>query len=477
VSSADSDQQQAAEERGTERRALAVAAGAAFMAFLDVTVVNVAFPDMEASFAGTSLAELSWVISGYAVLFAALLTPAGRLADVMGRRRTFEIGVLAFTAASALCAIAPSVGVLIAARAVQGAAAALMIPAALGLVLGFTPPERRIQAIGIWGAAGSLAAAAGPTLGGVLVDLSSWRLVFAINVPLGLTLALAAHRGLGEIKAGERRLPDLLGTALLAVGLAALAVGLSKASDWGWGSPATLVSLIGGVALAAVALARSFRHPRPAIETTLWRSPVFAAANLTALFYGVAVFVWLLICPLFVTAIWGYSVLEAGLAVSPGAISAAIAAVAVSRLATAEQRRAATVLSSLLLAGVGLWLYLALPEQPHFVTVWLPAGLLSGVAMGCIATAIAGAVATSVPPDKFAAANGLALTARQLGGGLGVAGGAAILTAGALDLDSFRTVFLMCAIAAGVSAVAALGLARPAAKPAAALATEPGGAA
>ena len=452
------------------KRALAIAAGATFMAFLDVTVVNVAFPDLGESFAGTPIADLSWVVSAYAVVFAALLTPAGRLADVLGRRRLFVIGVAGFTVASAASAVAPSVAVLVAARAVQGAAAALMIPAALGLVLGFTPPERRVAAVGVWAASGSLAAAAGPALGGVLVDLFGWRSVFAVNLPIGLGLAIAARGALGELPSGSRRLPDPLGTALLVVGVGALATGLTKAGDWGWGDTATLACFGAGTVLLAASLARSGRHPAPAIETSLWESRVFAQANVVSVLFGAAMFAWMLICPLFAVRIWGYSVLEAGLAVSPGAITATVAAVAVSKLETAGARRAAAVGGALLLAADGLWMYLGLPDTSHFLTVWLPAGLISGVAMGAVMTAVSAATATSVEPERFAAATGLNMTARQLGGGLGVAAAAAILTTGALGPDDFRAVFLLCAGASLLAALPALRLVAAGPAPATAVA-------
>ena len=171
-----------------ERGVLLVAAGAAFLALLDTTVANLAVADVRSDFAGTSVGGATWLITIYAVVFAALLAPAGRVADVVGRRALLLAGVSAFTMFSLACALAPSLELLLVSPALQGAAAAAMIPASLAVVLMDAPPERRAAAIGLWSAAGALAAAAGPAIGGVLVDGVGWRALFLINVPVGLAI-------------------------------------------------------------------------------------------------------------------------------------------------------------------------------------------------------------------------------------------------------------------------------------------------
>jgi len=436
---------------------LLLTAGATFMAFLDVTVVNIAFPALRESFPDTPITDLTWIVSGFGVAFAALLTPAGRLADVIGRRRVFVASLALFTASSALCAVATGYEMLLIARIIQGIAAAGMIPAALGLVLASTPAEHRAAAVGVWGAAGSMAAAAGPSLGGVLIELTSWRAVFIINIPIGLLLILGALRQIpSQAPTGERR-PDPLGTIAVMLGVGALVLGLTKGGDWGWTDPRTLVPIIGGVVAIAAAVLRSRRHPAPAIETGLWRNRTFAVANLTSLFAGAALYSWLLAGPLYLTTHWGYSELEAGLAVTPGALTSAVAAIAVGKRGKPKQQLTAIVGGMVVFAAVAVWMWLGLGTSPQFLAIWLPAGLISGAAVGATLTGLSTAAALSVPPARFAAGTALNTTARQVGGSLGVAAMAAIATAytGTMAL---RGTFFFAAVAAVVAAVVGIAL-------------------
>ena len=183
-----------------------------FMSSLDLFIVNIAFPSIAKDYAGSSLASLSWIVSGYSIVFAALLVPAGRWADAFGRKRAFMLGLAVFVLASAACAAAPSVAALIAARLVQAAGGALMLPTSLGLILPEFEPRQRHAAIGVWAATGGIAAAAGPPLGGLLVQ-ADWRLVFLVNVPVGLAALIAARRVLTERRERDARAPDLLGAA------------------------------------------------------------------------------------------------------------------------------------------------------------------------------------------------------------------------------------------------------------------------
>jgi EmrB/QacA subfamily drug resistance transporter len=433
-------------------RVLALAAGAAFLALLDVTVVS-----------------LSWVITAYATLFAALLAPAGRLADVIGRRTLYRAGVGGFAALSLVCAVAPSVPVLLAARAVQGAFAATMIPASLAILLADSPPERRGTSVALWSAAGAFAAAVGPSVGGVLVHVFGWRSLFVINVPTGLGLAAAAGI-LPRAAMARTRFPDALGTALLACGIGLAALGLSQGSVWGWGDARTIASLAGGVAGTVAAIQRSWRMPVPAIETSLWKHRTFALANGASLLYGASLYAWMLLGVLVLTQLWRYSELQAGLAMTPGAIAASVSAVVAGRRTTP---RVAVGAGAALMAASGLFIAATLPTHGEFLTYWLPIGLVLGAGMGMVTTGTSTAAALSVPPQSFAAGTGLNQTARQVGGALGVATLATIVRSGAAgQASTFAHVYVFVSLAALAAGVVGLALvlrpAQPAGEPAAA---------
>jgi MFS family permease len=252
----------------TARRAalvLPVACGATFLAFLDSTIANLAIPDLNNTFHGAGVTNLSWVITLYVITFAALLSPAGRLADLLGRRRVFAAGVALFTLCSVLAAAAPTFGVLLVARAAQGVGAAAMIPASLGLILTSVAPERRSAAIGLWSASAAAAAAFGPPIGGLVVDQFGWRALFALNLPVGLAM-LAGARSIPETERAEGRLPDVIGTVLLGTGIGLLVLGVTQGATWGWGNGRTLAALTVGAVMLRASLLRSRSHPAPALE-------------------------------------------------------------------------------------------------------------------------------------------------------------------------------------------------------------------
>jgi EmrB/QacA subfamily drug resistance transporter len=444
---------------------LAVASGAAFLAMLDATVANLAVADLHTDFPAIAIGDLSWVITIYAITFAALLAPGGRFADLLGRRGLLAGGALVFTTMSLVAAVAPSFGILLVARGLQGAGAAAMIPASLAVILADTPPERRAAAIGAWSAAGALAAAAGPTVGGALVDAAGWRAVFLVTVPAGLAL-LAATQLLpvgAERPEGAARptMPDLLGTLLLAAGVGGLALGVSRGAAWGWGDLRTLAAIAGGLAGLAIVLVRSRSHPAPAVEVGLWRSRTFALANLASLIYGAVLFSWLLVGVLFLTQVWGYTPLETGLAMTPGAVAAALVALGCGPLVARHGPRPVVLAGLATLAAAGVWVVLAVEDAPAFVALWLPAGTLVGVGMGAIATGMSSAAALSVAPAQFAAGVGLNQAARAVGGALGVAAMATILRGtDPAAAASYLGVYEMCIAVLGAAAVVSWGLAR-----------------
>jgi EmrB/QacA subfamily drug resistance transporter len=401
------------------RSPLVLACGGSFLAFLDVTITNLAVPNLGHDF-HVAVSALAWVVTLYTILFAALLAPAGRLADVVGRGRLFVVGVTTFAVASLVAALAPTFAILLLARAVQGIGAALLMPASLAFVLADTPAVNRPAAIGLWSASAALAAAAGPALGGVLVDLLGWRWLFCINVPIGAWLAWAGRRQATTRCAGAP-LPDAFGAGLLAGGIALVVLAITEAQTWNWGNPATIGCLLAGTILCAAALRRSAAHPSPAVEITLWKDRSYAAANVISGLYGASLYASLLLSVLYLVEIWGYSELDAGFAMTPAALAAALVGVSISRARRKPSPRALVASGSLLLtatyAGLALWL----PAEPHYLTAWLPGGLALGIGGGATSVGASSAAALSVTPQRFAAATGLNIAARQIGGVLGVA--------------------------------------------------------
>ncbi|ONH29742.1 MFS transporter [Pseudofrankia asymbiotica] len=451
------------------RTAMVLACGGSFLAFLDATITNLAVPDLARDFE-VGVTSVSWVVTLYALPFAALLAPSGRLADLFGRRRLFVAGAALFTAASLLAVVAPLFWVLLAARAAQGVGAALLIPASFAIVLADTPPDRRAAAIGLWSASAGLAAVAGPAVGGILVDVASWRVLFCVNLPIGLWLIERAVRyqpatAPTGADTARRRAPDALATVLLAGGIGAVVLGLTEAERWGWASPATLGFLLGGVLGMAAAVGRSAHHPAPAIEVDLWRSPGYALANVISALFGAALYASLLLGVLFLVEAWQYSVLTAGLAMTPTAGWAALVGVSIGRSRRQPAPWVLVVGGGTLITVTSLVLAIWLPADPRFLTVWLPAGLGLGVGIGAVSVGVSSAAALAVEPRRFAAAVGLNIAARQVGGAVGVAATALLLDGQPGDgIGAFRDVYWMMTALCGAVAVVGL-LLRPSRRP------------
>jgi MFS family permease len=342
---------------------------------------------------------------------------------------------------------------------VQGVGAAMLLPASLAFVLADTAPEKRPAAIGLWAASASIAAIAGPALGGILVDATGWRALFLINVPLGVALVYGTVR-LPAVAATKGRRPDVFGAALLAAGVAALVLAVTQADAWGYTDPRTLGAFAAAALLLAAALIRAARIPAPAIEISLWRNRTYAAANLVSLLFGAGLYATLLLGVLFVTEVWGWSELQAGFSVTPGALASALIGIAIGRAQRRPSPRVLVIAGGLTLAASTAAIAIWLPETPSFLTFWLPLGMTMGLGMGAISVGVSSAAALSVTPERFAAATGLNIAARQVGGALGVAFLALALdghTPG--DTGPFSLVYAMTATVSLAVALAAIRLA------------------
>ncbi|KAA1247995.1 MFS transporter [Mycobacterium simiae] len=402
---------------------LLVAACGAFLAFLDSTIVNIAFPAIQRYFPGSSIGSLSWVLNGYNIAFAAMLVAGGRLADLLGRKRTFIYGVVLFTVASGLCAMSDTVGQLVGFRVLQGIGAAILVPASLGLVVEAFGVTRRAHGVALWGAVGAIASGLGPPIGGALVDASSWRWVFLVNLPLGILAVLVARRGLVESRAaGRRRVPDLRGSALLAIALGFSTLGLVKGPEWGWASAA----VIGSLTAAAVALAgfvmSSRKHPAPLIEPAFLRIGSFVAGNTLTLVASAGFYAYLLTHVLFLNYVWGYNLLQAGLAVAPAAFVAAVVAAALGRVADQYGYRVIIISGALIWAGSLLWYIERVGAEPDFLGAWLPGQLLQGLGVGATLPLLGGAALAGLAHgSSYATAAAVMASTRQLGAVIGIA--------------------------------------------------------
>ena len=403
-------------------RVLLVASAGAFLAFLDATIVNVAFPSIIESFPGASIGELSWILNAYNIVFAAFLIVCGRLTDLLGRRRAFVSGVVVFTVASVLCGAAGSVELLVAARVLQALGAALVVPSSLALVVEAFPEERRAHAIGLWGAAAAVAAGLGPPLGGALVELGGWRWAFFVNLPFGIAAVWAARRLLVESRApGRRLLPDLRGAALLVAGLGALNLAIVKGSDWGWVSGGVLGAFVATAVLLGLFVASSRAHRSPLLDPALLRIPSFSIASAATILAGFGFYAYLLTNILWLQYVWGYDVLRAGLALVPGALVAAVVAARLGPLADRVGYRVIVVPGALVWAGAYLWYHQQVGLEPAFWAQWMPGQVLSGIGVGATLPLLGSAALVAVPGGRYATASAVVSSARQLGGVLGIA--------------------------------------------------------
>jgi EmrB/QacA subfamily drug resistance transporter len=452
---------------GTDRTPLVfvVTALGAFMASLDLSIVNVAFPALERSFSHASRPTLAWVITAYGIVFAALLVTAGRSADRLGRRRVFFTGILIFSVGSALCGLAPSVDLLIAGRVAQGAGAALLLPSSLGLLLEAFPAEKRSQTVALWGGVGALAVATGPSLGAALISAGGWRLAFYVNLPVAFVAWVVGRRVLVSDRPttpGGR--PDYLGVLLISGALAGLVLAISEGPDWGWLNWRVVAAGALAVLLGRSFLVRCGRHREPVLDLQLFRARSFSVANAAALVYSMGFFAMLLGNILFLTSVWHYSILKAGLAVTPGPIVVALVAGPAGKLATRVGFRPVIFTGSVLFA-TGLALYaMVIGTTPEYWTRWLPGTLIVGLGIGLTFPVLSAAAVSSLPPTRFAVGSAVNQTARQVGGAVGVAVLVAILANPASPeaaLPHFRHLWVFSSAMAAAAGVISL-LLRPA---------------
>ena len=441
-----------------------------FMIMLDNTVVNVALPSMRSSL-HMSLSELEWVVAGYALTFAAFMLIGGKLADFIGRRLVFMIGLAVFTGASLACGLAPNGGFLIGARIVQGLGGALMNPATLSIIAATFAPRERGRAIGIWAGVSAMALAIGPLVGGLLTEHVNWNWIFFINVPVGLIGLLAIPLFIDESRdtTADQRL-DLPGLMTSALGLFSLTYAFIEANSNGWGS-ARIIGAFVVAAASLVAFVLLERHQRaPMLDLSLFRNRTFGGANAAMLFVGLAMFGTFFYVSLYMQNVLKYSPVQAGASFLPMTILIILIAPRAGALTDRVGSRWLVGIGMTLLA-VMLFYYTTLGANETFWAL-LPGLLLGGIGMGMTMTPVTAAAMSAVSVDKAGVGSAVLNSARQVGGSLGIAVMGAIVAASTDFLtgfhDALRVGSILCLAGAAVAVLAIRKVEHPRPAPAAA---------
>lgn len=421
-----------------------IASAATFLVSLDTTMLFAAFDALRRSFADASAAELSWVLNAYTVVYAAMLIPAGGLADTHGRKRVFLVGVTLFLAASAACGMAPSVGWLVAARVAQAIGAALLTPASLSIVLAAFPPEKRSVVVSLWGAVGALAAAVGPSLGSLVTDKLGWPWAFYINLPVG---AIALWKGASllpeSVRAASRKPVDGVGMALLVLAVGAITLAIVESQSPQRGAP-ELLGIAGlGVAAGAAFIAWARTSRAPLVDLALFRHPTYRYANAATLAFGTAFAMMFLGFFFYMTGVWHYSLPLAGLAVTPGPLLVIPTALVTGRWAARIGHRPFLVGGSLLYAASSTWFFFVPGVEPDYLHHWLPGLLMSGMSVGLVLPSLAAAAVSRLPPEHYAVGSAVNQATRQIGAVLGVAVTIALLGHQVVQRSDFNAFYAL----------------------------------
>ena len=412
--------QEAAPRFSRAHKVLGLTAIATFLVSLDTSIVVVAERTIAEDLGSPNW--MPWVFSGYSIAYAAGLLTAGRFADVNGRKRSFMRGLALFSIGSVLCGLAPTTQLLVLARLIQAIGGAQLTPASIALVLPEFPAEKRTVAIGVWGAVGGLAAAAGPSLGGILLDWLNWRWLFFINVPFCIFTLLIGRTLLHESKdPNATKNVDLVGTALGFPGVALVTLAITQSSVWGYIDNRTIGSFILGFTLLALFVQRCRTVINPLLDLKLFKLPFVVAANISGLFFSIGFLGMWLLNTQWIQAIWHYSPAKSGLATAPGPIMAAIFAAPMGRLAVRWGHARVLMVGSVLLSFGTFMLTISMTPTPNYLADYLPWMIITGIGVGCSMSTLSSSANAFLPPAKFAMGSALNTTARQVGSALGAA--------------------------------------------------------
>ena len=440
------------------RLVLAIVCAGVVLASLDLFIVNLALPQIATDFhVHNGLADLSWVLNAYAIVYAALLVLFGRLADRFPRERGFLLGVAIFVAASAACGAATSVPMLVAFRVVQASGAALLTPTSLGLVLASREPDRRHGAVRTWAAVGGFAAALGPVIGGLLVALS-WRWVFFVNLPIGVAALIAGRRWLPHVPGQPVRAPDWLGALLITAGVGLLTLGIVKGGDWGWGSASTIAVLLAGAAGVGLFVLHTAYHPNPLIDRGLFALRTFTGASTVSLVFSTAFGAMLLSRVLWAQDVWHWSALSTGLSVAPGPLMVPLFGTLAGRLVPRLGAGPVIAAGCALFSAGAAWFAFAAGARPDYAGEILGGMMLTGIGVGLAMPTFIATGSASLPAHSFATGSAVVNMLRQIGLAIGVAVIIAVLGTPHTATDAVHAYrdgsIVIAAIALAASAVA-----------------------
>ena len=436
-------------------RVLAVAAVAQYLAILDLFAVTVAFPTLQTSFGHASASTVSWVLNAYTIVMAALLVPAGRLADDTGRKRGFLLGIALFGLSSIACAAAPGLGALIAARIVQAVAAALLVPTGLGLVLPSFDRREHATVMGIWTAIAAAGAGSGPVIGGLLLQ-AGWRWIFLLNIPFTVAAFVFGLRVLPDVRGQAGRKLDMFGAALILAATAALTTVFVQASDWGYTSPATIGTLLAALAPAGVFGWHVRHHPDPVVSPAVLRHKLFRIATAGVFAYYLAFAALILEGTLFLTRQWHYSQLAASLGIAPIPMSCLLLSPLSGRLVARFGARTCAALGGATIALGAAWWILTAGITTSYPIMFLPGAILAGASTALLQPPLFGASAL-LPADQLSLGSGTLMMARQTSSALGVAILTAILARAAVPgLVDYRAGWMYMVAVGLLAAVAGL---------------------
>lgn len=427
-----------------------------FFVIFDSTVLNVAFPSIEASFSSTSRTTLAWALTSYAIGTASLLLLAGRLADLFGRRRIFLTGIMAFALGSLAAGLAPNVGLLIAARSVQSIGGAFMIPTSIALALPEFPASRRSLAVGVWGSIAALAGGLGPPAGAAVIELGGWRWIFLINIPVVIIVVTLGRRVLRESKGQSTGVRiDIVSIPLGTLGLAAITLAVLEGKTWGWTSPAVLGCFAASIVFLGIVVLRSRAHPEPLIDLSLFRGRRFSSASVGTMLFNMPVAGFWFSAPLFMQTVWRWSVLKSGLAIMPTPVIIFFAATFAGRVSDRGWMKRIIGGGMFVVALSIFGMFAFLDETPNYWVGYFPFAVLYGISLGVSWSTLTGASLVGIDAEKFGVANGTNLTFRSIGGAMGVAMVIAVSGAAgkAGSFTAFRHVYFALALSFAITFV------------------------